>query len=676
MRLFSPRRLWHFRGRARPARPAPARLRLEELEGRLAPATFTVSNVNDSGAGSLRQAILDNDATGTGPNLIQFAIPGAGVHFIEPTSPEPTVSTPAFIDGATQPGFVQANAPQIVLGGLLVGVGPTQGLVLTSNGCTVRGLAINNFGNAGVLVESNGNLIVSNYLGTDATGTVAAANQFGVRVIGSSANNVIENNLLSGNGTDGVSLENTTSGTVLQFNLIGTDISGTRLLGNRNLGVVLSGNTTGNRLAANVISGNGLYGVELASCSGDVVANNLIGTDSSGTRPLPNSVGVILASTSAETFQSNVISGNTGVGLLGAPGNSRTLLLSNLVGVDLSGERALGNGSFGIELDASTNGVVAGNTVAANAGGGIVLDGSSGNVLAGNRVGTDASGTLAAGNGGRAGVELLAKASNNVIDNNLISGNLQDGVYVLDAGTTGNRIQRNLIGVSAGNTPLPNGLHGVEVANGAANNTLQGNDVLFNRGHGIVLRDSGTVNTSVYGNNSSFNAGAGLLIANGADDTAVGTGAIPGFGNTFALNGQAGVWADGPTTFGVDLSGNAIFGNAGLGGIALTHGANGGYVVPTLVYAVSTSQGMTTVAGTLHAAANNLFSLDFFDNPSGGGQGQVFVGFNSVTTDAGGDAAFAFDFPGALTSVTTTATVASAHPSTGLFSAPVAVVRL
>jgi hypothetical protein len=45
---------WHSRRRLpRPARRLPCRPTLEALEGRLAPATFTVSNTDDSGAGSL-----------------------------------------------------------------------------------------------------------------------------------------------------------------------------------------------------------------------------------------------------------------------------------------------------------------------------------------------------------------------------------------------------------------------------------------------------------------------------------------------------------------------------------------------------------------------------------------------------------------------------------------------
>ncbi len=47
----------------------------------LAAATFTVTNTNDSGAGSLRQAILDANAN-PGDDTIAFNIPGSGVQTI------------------------------------------------------------------------------------------------------------------------------------------------------------------------------------------------------------------------------------------------------------------------------------------------------------------------------------------------------------------------------------------------------------------------------------------------------------------------------------------------------------------------------------------------------------------------------------------------------------------
>src|SRR5262245_49475967 len=56
--------------RQAPARSRP-RLYLEALEDRLAPATFTVLNLNDAGPGSLRQAVLDANSTAV-PDLINF----------------------------------------------------------------------------------------------------------------------------------------------------------------------------------------------------------------------------------------------------------------------------------------------------------------------------------------------------------------------------------------------------------------------------------------------------------------------------------------------------------------------------------------------------------------------------------------------------------------------------
>lgn len=72
-----------------------------------ATATFIVTNTDDSGAGSLRQAILDANASvasASNPNAIVFNIPGSGVQTISPATPLPTISQPTVIDGTTQPG--------------------------------------------------------------------------------------------------------------------------------------------------------------------------------------------------------------------------------------------------------------------------------------------------------------------------------------------------------------------------------------------------------------------------------------------------------------------------------------------------------------------------------------------------------------------------------------------
>ena len=69
----------------------------------LAAATFTVTNTDDSGPGSLRQAIEDAN-TAVGADTIAFAIPGAGVHTITPLSLLPIIGSSVTIDGYTQPG--------------------------------------------------------------------------------------------------------------------------------------------------------------------------------------------------------------------------------------------------------------------------------------------------------------------------------------------------------------------------------------------------------------------------------------------------------------------------------------------------------------------------------------------------------------------------------------------
>src|SRR5262245_38726721 len=74
--------------------------------------TFVVTNTNNSGAGSLAQAILNANAN-PGADLIAFDIPGSGVHTITPASSLPTITDPVTIDGYTQNG---ANPNSLALG--------------------------------------------------------------------------------------------------------------------------------------------------------------------------------------------------------------------------------------------------------------------------------------------------------------------------------------------------------------------------------------------------------------------------------------------------------------------------------------------------------------------------------------------------------------------------------
>lgn len=182
---------------------------------------FTVTNTNDSGPGSLRQAMLNAEAT-AGHNVIRFDIPGSGPHTISSLSALPFINDPVTIDGTSQPGF--SGKPIIELNGSMAGDG-TNGLHITAGNCTVQGLVINRFSWSGILLAINGgNVIKGNYIGTNVTGTAALGNgDIGINVEASSNNTIggtkpAERNVVSGNQTG--------------IRILGQGATGNKVLGN------------------------------------------------------------------------------------------------------------------------------------------------------------------------------------------------------------------------------------------------------------------------------------------------------------------------------------------------------------------------------------------------------------------------------------------------------------
>ena len=94
---------------------------------------YTVTNTNDSGSGSLRQAILNANAS-TGGVLINFDIPGTGVQTIAPLTTLPPLTESVTIDGETEPGY--SGTPLIQLSGASLRTGNT------SIGLWIRSAAI------------------------------------------------------------------------------------------------------------------------------------------------------------------------------------------------------------------------------------------------------------------------------------------------------------------------------------------------------------------------------------------------------------------------------------------------------------------------------------------------------------------------------------------------------
>jgi hypothetical protein len=234
------------------------RPRVLELEGRALPSTFTVTSTADVGPGSLRQAILDNNAT-AGLNTIAFDIGGGGLQTIRPASALPTITNPVILDGTIQPGY--AGTPLIELTGDAAGP-RVNGLTISAGDSTVRGLVIHDFGTGIDLKTCGGDIIVGNFIGTDPGGTLALGNDSGILVEPTRQSNRIgglgpaDGNLISGNLRAGIHVT-PAPGTMIEGNLIGTDVTGTLPLGNgagildESAGTRIGDNSAG---AGNVIS--------------------------------------------------------------------------------------------------------------------------------------------------------------------------------------------------------------------------------------------------------------------------------------------------------------------------------------------------------------------------------------------------------------------------------------
>ena len=267
-------------------------------------ATFVVTNANDAGLGSLRDAIEKANAA-PGADNIAFTIPGAGPHTIALKSALPRITSPLHIDGYSQPGARQNSAAngndavlQIVLNGDAVVAGGSGGLDIAAAECSVKGLVIQDFLGFGIRLSAPGGSQVSgSFIGTDAAGRKRRSNGTGIEVAEGSNDNLIGGaepqfrNVISGNRVHGVRVVRAAR-TKIEGNFIGTAKAGDERLGNgvgiyldRSVRTSIGGPFAGRR---NVVSANANYGIFAASGSEASVLGNFIGTDAGGTRDLGN----------------------------------------------------------------------------------------------------------------------------------------------------------------------------------------------------------------------------------------------------------------------------------------------------------------------------------------------------------------------------------------------------
>ncbi len=311
----------------------------------LGTAVLTVTNANDTGSGSLRNAIAAANAA-PGDAVIEFNIPGACPHTIALSSALPTIAKSVRIEGYTQPGSVENGEPDYFDGTvcvfLLGGNTIIGGLNLITDEADdtiyVSGLGFYGFTSHAILVAGLGKAQVrGNLFGTGAL----VANQ----VFADSVIRVV--------------------------NAPGTVIGGD------------------DRSDRNVIGGGQVVGLRLDGLGPRTVKYNVIGANRTGNGALANGIGVRVEGSVGDVIRNNTIAFNTAQGVLLVEGDNapqQTQIYKNFIGASGQGFSVGGNGGNGVRVAGGNDHEISSNRIYNNATDAIaVLSSSRGVRIVSNR---------------------------------------------------------------------------------------------------------------------------------------------------------------------------------------------------------------------------------------------------------------------------------------------------
>jgi hypothetical protein len=449
--------------------PAKYRPRLEAFEDRLLPSTFLVTNINDSGAGSLRAAIAGVNKPSATQGVIDFKIAGAGAHTINLKSALPIISRPVVIDGTSQPGY--AGTPLVILNGS--GVPGADGITIQATGltpafsATVKGLGINGFFDGIKLADSGA-----------ATPVTA---QF------------VSNSITSAPGGDGMLLFAGTSSTTVQV---------------------------GSNSITTSATGDGIVAFTAGTSTAFTIGNNTLHVSGGGDAVRVQGGGV----SNTVTLSLNHIfqSGGDGVVIASGPNSTTAKFFNNTITVNGLGD--------GVVITTAGKSMVLNfqsNVVQTNGGGdGVRVDGnaSSNNLtFTTNHVFTKNLGdalTLALASS----TKTIARVTNNIFNTNGSGTGLTlNGGATFQAIVQGNGFGGNMVGVAVFGNGTTAG--NVDLGGGSLGST-GGNDF---RSFKTATADSyaiGLFNVassySMDAKNNLFSVSPGLVIADGTHDPAAG----------------------------------------------------------------------------------------------------------------------------------------------------------
>ncbi|NEO82787.1 MAG: DUF4347 domain-containing protein [Spirulina sp. SIO3F2] len=355
-----------------------------------------VTNTNDSGPGSLRQAILDANANANVSSGLQnIALdlqPPGSPRIIYLDTPLPEIITPINLS-------ISFSAPLTLDGQNITEV--ANGLTISSGGTNISGISVVNFKGYGLEIKNKGrNSISRSAFGFDMTNQIPGGNSQAGIFINNTEQNTINSSIISQN--DGVGIIVSGEGAIrnqIIGNNIGIDPFFSQARGNSGTGIRLEAGTNNNTLTENDISGNGGNGLEIL---GSNTQNNSIAFNNIGVhrKSVQNTTeykdagngkhGILIQNAVENRVTNNLITDNSEHGIYiqsSQPSSNFRFysISSNTIGKDESKNISSGNKGDGVRLEA-TSIEVSRNDIIGNQGDGVsVLQGED-NIINANRI--------------------------------------------------------------------------------------------------------------------------------------------------------------------------------------------------------------------------------------------------------------------------------------------------